>query len=490
MDHQKLPTYRQIGLTAFLVVAASMLFAFLLFRGSTIVAGIHKFFEVVNPIIYGFVIAYVLDPQMTLIESIIYRLIGRTKWNPGKKSKQTIRVISAFLALLLAVWIVYELIALVVPELIKSIRSIIWNIPVYQSNINHFINQYFSGNEAVDEQTTAVINDVMTRLDTWINSNVTPQLNQLAGSLTSQIFDFVNFLKNLFLGLIVSVYILVSKETMTARLRRFVYAFFRIPTGNRILSNLRFVDKKFGGFIIGKVIDSAIIGVICYVILKMMKMPFTMLISVVIGVTNIIPFFGPFIGAIPSAVLIFVVNPIQALYFIIFVVILQQFDGNILGPRILGSSVGVSSFMVVVAILLGAGFFGVVGMVIGVPLCAIVMAILQSNIMRQMKKKHLPGDLETYHYVDKINSKTKEIINEPSDRTTKNLYDAIKYRGNEIRRFDEPLEMHPWDRSMDDVLRSDAEMKGEEYVPVPSEYRVVDVGSSRSEADQDAKTEE
>ncbi len=469
-----MPPYKRIGITAFLVIAASMLFAFLLFRGSTFFAGIQKFFEVVNPIVYGFVIAYILDPQMTFFESLIYTVIGKTKWKPQKKGKQTIRIISAIFAVLFAIWIVYELLALVVPELINSIRNIILNIPIYQRNINNFIDQYFSGNEIVDERTTELINNAIAQLQTWINDTATPQLNQLAGSLTSQIFDFVTFLKNIFLGLIVSIYVLISKESMVARLRRFIYAIFKIPTANRILSNLRFIDEKFGGFIIGKVIDSVIIGIICYVVLKVMGMPFTMLISVVIGVTNIIPFFGPFIGAVPAAVLIFVVNPIQALYFIIFIIILQQIDGNLLGPRILGSSVGVSSFMVIVAILIGSGFFGVLGMIIGVPLSAILTAVLEGFIMRQMAKKKLPGDLETYHYVDNINVKTKEIINESTERPTKNLYESIKYRSPELRAYDEPLESYPWERTMDEILAEDAQMQGKEYTPSPSEYHIVD----------------
>ncbi len=489
MDQQNMPEYKRKGITAFLVIAASMLFAFLLFRASTINAGLHRFFEVMNPIIYGFVIAYILDPQMTFVENSIFRLISHTKWNPGHKAKKTIRIVSAFIAVLFTVWIIYELIALVVPELIKSIQNIIWNIPIYESNIDHFMSQYFSGNEAADVKSTEVVNDIINQLESWINSNVTPQLDQLAGSLTSQLFSFVTFLKNVFLGVIVSIYVLISKENMLARFRRFIYAVFEIPTANRILSNLRFVDEKFGGFIIGKVIDSAIIGVICYVVLKIMGMPFTMLISVVIGITNIIPFFGPFIGAVPSTVLIFVVNPIQALYFILFIIVLQQFDGNFLGPKILGSSVGVSSFMVVVSILIGSGFFGVIGMVIGVPLCAIIMAIIQSFVMRRMNKKHLPGDLESYHYVDRINLRTKEIQNESTERPTKNLYDAIKYRSPDVRQYDEPLQPYPWDRSLDDILSSDAEMSGETYTPEASEYHIVSHPSDRKQ-DQDESTDQ
>ncbi len=487
MNQDRLRTYRQIGITAFFVIAASMLLAFFLFRTSSIGKGISRIIDVFNPIIYAFVIAYVLSPVVTLIEKLIYHVISRRKWTPAAKVKQTIRLFSALTAIILAVWLVYELIALIVPEMISSIRNIIRNIPMYQSNIDRFINHYFSS-ELIDKNTVNLLNDVTDQLQAWVNTNVTPQLDQLAGSVTSQIFNFVTFLKNIFLGLIVSLYILVSKEHFMARMHRFIYAFFKIPTANRILANVRFIDEKFGGFLIGKIIDSAIIGVICYVILKLMNMPYTMLISVVIGVTNVIPFFGPFLGALPATFLIFVVNPIQALYFIIFILILQQFDGNFLGPKILGSSVGVSSFMVVVAILIGGGFFGVFGMVIGVPLCAIVMAVIQGYEMRQMQKKHLPGDIESYRYVDKINPHTHEIFIEPKNRKTKSLYDAITYRGESIRRFDEPLQMHSWDRSIDDILEEDARMNGVAYRPSTSEYVIKDP-SKKVENDKDGTEE-
>lgn len=457
---QKNP-YLQIGMTAFFVLAASMLFYFLLFRTSTIRLGLKKFFEVVNPILYGFVIAYLLDPQMTFLENIIYRIMKKLKIKPGKRARKVVRIICAFAAILIAILIIYALLAMVVPELITSIRNIIINIPVYQRNINSFIRENFHNPEA-DTRTASAINDALNYLSNWANHNLLPVLNDMADTLPKRIVNFITFLKNIFLGTIVSVYVLVAKEVLLARFKRILYAFLPTQSANRALLNLRFVDEKFGGFLIGKVIDSAIIGVICYVVLKIMNMPFTMLISVIVGVTNIIPFFGPFIGAVPSAVLIFVVNPIQTLYFIIFIIILQQFDGNLLGPRILGSSVGVSSFMVIVAILLGGGFFGVGGMVLGVPICAILGAVIQEQILRRMKTKDLPGDLESYNHVERINPRTHEIVPKQEERSAHSLYDAIKYRKSDIREFDLPIENHPWDLTMEEVLARDAKINGEE----------------------------
>lgn len=459
MKQKRSAEYRKIAMTAFLVVAASLLFYFMLFRASTIGAGLKKIISVMNPVFYGFIIAYVLDPVMSLIESGVYRLLNHFHLHPGEQVKKTIRLITALMAVVIAILVIYALIAMITPQLIKSIRNIIRNIPVYQTNINNFIDRFSTGSSA-DEKTTAVINNLMGRLQKWVNSDVMPQMDNIATLLTDRVFNFITFLKNIFLGVIVSVYVLASKEVLTARFRRLVYAIFPIPTGNRILHNLRFMDDKFGGFIIGKVIDSVIIGILCYVITSLLKFPYTMLIAVFVGITNIVPFFGPFIGAIPSTVLIFVVNPIQALYFILFILILQQFDGNILGPKILGNSVGVSSFMVVVAILVGSGFFGVGGMVIGVPVCAVLTALVQTYVLRRMHKKGLPGDLESYHYLDHIDPESSAIIDEDPDRQNKSLYNAIKYRNPVVRSFDEPLKEHSWDRTMEDVYEEDALISG------------------------------
>lgn len=446
---------------AFAVVAASMLFYFLLFRTSTLGNGIARVIDVMNPIIYGFIISYLLDPVMTLIEKFAYGIIRRLKLNPGKKRKKVIRIACTFLSVVIGVLIVYALVSSVLPELLKSIRSIVFNFQRYVNNVNHFLDTtIFRNNEELDAKTTAMISEYAQKIQEWLSAEMTPRLDSLANGLTSGILGFVTFVKNIFLGLVVSIYMLIAKESMIARWRRAIFAMFPIPTANRILHNLKFADEKFGGFLIGKVIDSVIIGVICYVCCRMFDFPYQMLISVVIGVTNVIPFFGPFIGAIPSSVLIFVVDPWKALIFIIFILCLQQFDGNFLGPKILGSSVGVSSFMVIIAILIGSGFFGVNGMIIAVPTCAVVVAFVQSAILRKVNSRGLPGDLESYHYVDKINPLTKEIIQEQAGSGGASLYDWIKQRDANIRRYDEPIEARSWDRTIEQIEEEDAELSG------------------------------
>ncbi|MBQ9242034.1 MAG: AI-2E family transporter [Proteobacteria bacterium] len=441
---------RHIGLMAFAVLAAALLLYFLLFRSEIAAAGIAKFFAILRPILYGFVIAYILNPPMHVIENLILKIYAKARKTPGNKALSVIRLSSALSAVLLMMLVVYALFALLLPELIASIQSIIANVPTYMTNIQNWYNSLVQ-KYALNESTKDIFSSLLTTAQDWISGQFSPRFNGLISKITNSIVDILVFFKNILLGLIVSVYVMVSQDSILARSRRIIYALFNVATSNQILKNLRFVDEKFGGFLIGKIIDSAIIGIICYIGAKIMGLPYALLISVVVGVTNIIPFFGPFIGAIPSAILIWCVAPIQALYFIIFILVLQQFDGNLLGPKILGNSVGVSSFMVLVAILIGGGFFGFMGMIIGVPLCAILTSIAQTYILQRIANKDLPGDIESYHDMEKIDPWKREIIKRQTVQKNPSLYSRISQRSEDIAKFKRQLEDNPWDKTAETV---------------------------------------
>ena len=447
------------ALTAFLVVALSMLFYFLLFRTTTLGVALSKIKSVLNPVIYGFVIAYILNPVMVFFEKLTYKICKRRNWHVGNKRKKGIRIACSFIALFLALIIIYALVSSIVPELIYSIRSIIMNFQTYVDNVNNFINETFH-NPKFDEKTLKTVDNIVSSIQKWFNTEMVPQLDSLAGSVTSGVMGFVVFMKNVILGMIISMYLLIAKEGMFARLRRFTYAVFSLEKGNRILNTMRFVNSKFGGFLIGKVIDSAIIGLICYFACMIMRMPYATLIAVIIGATNIIPFFGPFIGAVPCSILVFVVDPIKSLIFIIFILCLQQFDGNFLGPKILGNSVGVSSFMVILSILIGGGFFGVTGMIVGVPLCAVIIAFVQTWIIRRTREKGLPNDLESYHYVQQINPITREFEQDPAVEPNGGFYDRIRFRGPDLREFDIKIKEKPWERTYEQIAEEDARCNG------------------------------
>ncbi len=449
MDHDGKQIMKKYGPFAFAIIAAAIVLYFILFRGEVLGAVLSKCGAVLTPIIYGFVIAYALNPQMRLIEKALLMLLRKRKKQPTRKLLMTIRVISTILAVLILLLIVYSLIALMIPEIIKSIENIRNNLSVYGENIEKWLSTVSGGEK--DSSFKETIDSAVAAIQKWVSEQVSPEMDQIIKQVTSGVLDLLVFFKNIFLGLIVSVYVLITQETILARFRRAVYAFFNVAVANRILKNLRFIDEKFGGFLIGKFIDSLIIGVICYIGVRILQMPYALLISVVIGITNIIPFFGPFIGAIPCAFLIFCVDPIKALYFIIFIFALQQFDGNFLGPKILGNSVGVSTFMVLVAILIGSGFFGIVGMIIGVPICAVITALIQTYVLKQIGKKNLPGKLDDYRKMDHVDPWTRKPVRYENELEDASFYHKLKSRPKTLEGMEITTKDNPWDLTDEDV---------------------------------------
>ena len=221
--------------------------------------------------------------------------------------------------------------------------------------------------------------------------------------LTVGLYTLVMELFHAVIGVIVSVYILFGKETFINQSKKATYAIFPTERANLLIHIAVKTNEIFGGFIIGKIIDSIIIGILCFIGTSLLNMPYAMLVSVIVGMTNVIPFFGPYIGAIPSAVLIALADPMKGVYFLIFILLLQQFDGNILGPKILGNSTGLSAFWVIVSILLGGGLFGILGMLFGVPAFAVIYYIVKLFLDNQLEKKKLPTESECYNgdsYVD------------------------------------------------------------------------------------------
>lgn len=397
------------GLTAFCVLVAGVSFYFIIFQLPSIFQGISYIFTIINPILYGAGIAYILNPLVCQFEKMIYGLCKKYKWDVSKKASSFIRMFVVVLSLFLAFLCIYGLLYMLIPEVFGSISNIIDNFPRYVNNAQKWLTKFFESDDAMNAATLELLGTASTMLENWLTNDLMPQLNGIIKDLSSSVLGIFTFLKNFLIGAIISIYLLCSKETFIARGKRVLYAFLSVQTANNIIHNLRFIDDKFGGFIIGKVIDSAIIGVLCYIGTSFMNTPYALLISVIVGITNVIPFFGPFIGAIPSAVLIFVVSPIKCLYFIIFVFVLQQLDGNFIGPKILSGSTGLSSFMVIVAILIGGGLFGAFGMFVGVPVCSVIVAICQAWMEQKIEKKKIPTKLELYENLDSMNPNTKEI---------------------------------------------------------------------------------
>lgn len=403
--------YVQIGVTAFCVIAASLLFYFGIFHTASITKGLKAIYNILTPIVYAAAISYVLWPLIRFMEkSIIYRICEKKNWKPSEKVRHGIRMICVIVTLLLFFFGIYGLLSMLIPELINSITNIIDNLPRYINNIEKWLTNLLKNYPELEENSSMIFSTVTARAETWLTNDLLPKINLLVASFSTGFMGALVFLKNFLIGAMISIYLLYGKESYVAQGKRLLYCLFSTQTTNNIIRDLQYVDKTFGGFIIGKVLDSLIIGILCYIGTTILNLPYALLVSVIVGVTNVIPFFGPYIGAVPSAVLILLVNPIQCIYFVIFILLLQQFDGNFLGPKILGGSTGLSSFMVIVAILVGGGLFGIFGMFVGVPACAIICTVIRNGIQSRLEKKKMPIDLKSYRDIDHLDAKTLQPI--------------------------------------------------------------------------------
>ena len=419
--------YLYWGITAFSVIAASLLFYFGIFHMNSLRSFLGKIYKIVTPLVYGAFIAYLLNPIVKFMEKqVFFRIM---KWRNIKvtdKKKKVIRMICVILTLILFFLAIYGLMAMLIPQLFSSITNIIDNFPRYVDTIQNWLSNAFKNNPELEAYTIEFFDTVGNRAETWMNQELMPQVNALVRNFSSGLYGILTFLKNFVIGAMISIYMLYGKENFAARGKQFLYCVLKPETANNTIRDLQFVDNMFGVFVIGVIIDSIIIGLLCYIIMSVFNMPFTLLISVIIGITNVIPFFGPYLGAIPSAFLILLISPIQCLYFIIFIFILQQFDGNFLKPKILGDTMGLSGFMVIVAILVGGGLFGIFGMFIGVPTCAIICTIIRNQVFKRLNKKNLPTEIEYYRDIDHLDKDTLRPVSEKRHSTSSS--EAFQYK--------------------------------------------------------------
>lgn len=395
--------YLYWGITAFLVIAASILFYYVLFHGDNLSSGISSFIGIAMPVIDGFVLAYLMTPVLNMMENrIIKPLYVKANIPITSKNTRKIRGLSILATVVLVLVVLYEFFALIIPELVRSIQSIIFQFPIYVNNLSNWAMRLLENNPDLERVVRALIDQYALKALDYLNSKLLPYLNNLIISLSSSVISMLVALWNFVIGFIISIYVLGSKEKFAGQAKKMAYAFFDRKTGNAVISNFRFVHRTFIGFIGGKIVDSIIIGIICFVCTTLIGTPYAILVSVIIGVTNIIPFFGPWIGGIPSALLVLMVDPVQALYFVILILILQQFDGNILGPKILGDSTGLSGFWVIFAITIFGGVFGVLGMVVGVPIFAVFYAGVKAIVNRKLAKKNFPTESKLYMTVGQV----------------------------------------------------------------------------------------
>ena len=333
-------------------------------------------FVALSPFIYGIGIAFLLNPLRKIIE---YSWLEKTKLKPRTK-----KIIASFGALFIGIIMLFVFFSILIPQMISSIQTFLSSFEGYVDSARNFFesNNFFS--DDLLKTLNPVIDKGVSMLGDWVSN--------LASSLNAILMYSVIFAKsvmNFLIGMIIALYILLDEVNLKRQMKKVLYALLPEKTTKGILRTTRLTINTFNSFVAGKAVDSLIIGILCYIILSFMKMPYTPLISVVVGVTNMIPVFGPFLGAVPSILILLLVDPFKALEFSIFILILQQVDGNIIGPRILGGAVGLPTLYVMFAIIIGGALFGIVGMFIGVPVFSVIFVLVSEFIHRRLDKKNI-----------------------------------------------------------------------------------------------------
>ena len=395
--------YLKWGITLFLTVCAIMVFYDTFYQSGALQRFVAKMMGILAPVVYGFAIAYLLTPIVNWLEKGIRRGWNANKKLQGKKLKHAstaLRAASILITEALALYAIYLLMSVLIPQLVDSITMLINNAETYYNTVYNWANNILNQENSIFAWIGKLVTDNYDGTMAFLRDKILPWAQQMLSGLTdgiwTGIWGVVTFAKNLIIGFIISIYLLAMKEKSLARCCKLVYAIFKENLAVWIVRGTRRVNAIFSGFVRGKMLASLIVGILCCIGCSILKIPYTPLISVVVGVTNVIPFFGPFLGAIPSALLILIVSPIKCLYFVIFIILLQQFDGNVLSPSILGGSTGMSGFWVIVAILVGGGLGGVLGMFLGVPVFACLQALVKFLVDRRLKKRNMPTEAHTY----------------------------------------------------------------------------------------------
>lgn len=368
-----------------IVVSVGIILFFIIKNLGGIFNKVGEIIKLLMPFIYGFSIAYLLAIPLKFLEDKVLKFMDKKN---QYKAKRFISITITYISAAILISIIFSIL---VPELSRSIYTLLENIPEYINALEEYINNIVIALNLNGDMVEDIVKDF---------NSISKYITSIEGTAVLDLFQFsaniTQYILNIFIATIISIYLLAGKEKFFAQIKKFLYAMLPEKPVKYVIELTRSSHKTFIGFLGGKLLDSLIIGIICFVGMKIFKMPYPLLVSFIIGITNVVPVFGPFIGAVPSVIIIFIASPIKALWFILFILVLQQFDGNILGPKILGNSTGLTAFWVMFAILLGNGLFGVVGMILGVPTFAVIYSIIVSVINNALKEKGLPVEAKEY----------------------------------------------------------------------------------------------
>ena len=390
MNNPEKRKYMYWMLVGFGAISLSVIFFFLLYRLQSVEEILEKIVDILMPFVYGGVIAYLLRPMCNWYSAGFRQLLK------GKNDKLA-EVCAITCSMVTGLLVVYLLIIMIAPQLYRSAASLWDTIPEKVEQLVTWATETFGENEIILNYFNAGYQAVYTALDKWAEETLVPQVTNIVSGVGLGVWKVLLFLKNLLIGLIVAIYLLASRKKFGRQGVMVIRSVLKPRWADLVLEEIAYIDKMFGGFIDGKLVDSAIIGVLCYIGCTIFKFPNALLVSAIVGVTNVIPFFGPFIGAVPSILLILIESPIKALWFSLFVLALQQLDGNVIGPKILGNHTGVSSFWVLFSILLFGGLWGLVGMIVAVPLFAVIYDIIKRLVHRGLAKNDCIDILRRYN---------------------------------------------------------------------------------------------
>lgn len=367
-------------------------------------------YDVLAPILYGLLIAYVLNNPYRFFYERAFRKMG-TKHQWLKKFRKPLSLVTSYV---IVFGLLIVLVSILIPELTNSLKTLVDNIPSYAETIRNTF-----------EEVAVFVNDKVGYdlhqsglFDSLVGGSAEKFVtNFVTSTIPSAALDFGYTMYNWILGFIISIYLLSSKETLLRQSRKMLIAYTPEKVHNYLFKVADVTNNKCGKFIIGRLIDSTIIGFMCFIGMTIFNFHYAPLISFLIGLSNMIPFFGPFIGAIPSAFLLLIVDPMEAVWFLVFDIILQQFDGNILGPKILGESVGISGFWIMVSVIVFGGLFGIPGMLLGVPIFAAIYALLSEGVANRLKKKELKKAQAAAEEDDSDPPDPEPELSEPSEDT-------------------------------------------------------------------------
>lgn len=413
MKNSDAKRYIYWGFTAVCVIAVCIVFWYCIKEWDTVFAFLEKLRSIAAPIIYGFVLAYLLAPVYNRVSNSIFGYLSKKLKNKGY-AKTISKSMGTIASLFVIFGVIAGLLQLIIPQVLDSLMGLRDSFPAYIQNLYAWLQKILADNAELEKIVLENLQTGIVFLGDWLGSAFTKldinRLMEFVTGVSSSLFLILNFVKNWLIGLIVMVYILNTKDTLITQAKKIIYGCLSVYLANKVIEEVRFAHRMFGGFIIGKILDSVIIGIICFIGTSLLHIPYAMLVSVIVGVTNVIPFFGPFIGAIPSGILVLLVSPVQCVVVLLWILALQQFDGNILGPKILGNSTGLDSFWVLFSILIFGGLFGFVGMVIAVPGFAIIYDLINKAVNHSLRVKKLSVNTEDYRDLDHIDEEKKTYI--------------------------------------------------------------------------------